>query len=60
MVNILLGKAGGKFESARSVAVGPAPLGSIFVGDFNGDRRSDLALSVNRGQTSVLFNDGSW
>jgi hypothetical protein len=62
-VSVLLGNGDGSFQEARDFAAGLAP-GSVAVGDFNGDGRSDLAVAntgsdpLFGGSVSVLLGNG--
>jgi len=57
-VAVLLGKGDGTFAKAVEYAVGEFP-NSVAVGDLNGDRRADLAVS-NTFSDSVSVLLGSW
>jgi hypothetical protein len=50
----------GGFAPARNFAVGTTPR-YVSVGDFNGDRKPDLAVANSASDSvSVLLNDGRW
>lgn len=55
-VNLLLGDGVGGFGPASIFLVGNNPI-SVVVGDFNGDRRPDLAIAnFSTGDVSILLN----
>jgi hypothetical protein len=57
-VSVLLGNGDGTFRSQVNYAVGRGPDG-IVAGDFNGDGRTDLAVTNDYDNTvSVLLGDG--
>jgi hypothetical protein len=58
-VYVLLGKAGGTFQTAVGYAVDILPQ-SIAIGDFNGDGKTDIATanSATNGDISVLLGNG--
>ena len=55
-VTILLGDGRGGFRAGPAVPAGPAPF-SVRVGDFNRDRKPDLALENYSGQISDSSED---
>jgi YD repeat-containing protein len=58
MVFILLGNGDGTFQSPVAYAVGVNPT-AIITGDFNGDKRPDLAvLNTTSNTVSVLYGNG--
>ena len=59
-MSILVGRGDGTFLPAANYTAGIAPFG-IAVGDFNGDKKNDLAITNNdvKGTVSVLLNQGS-
>ncbi len=59
-VSVLLGNGDGSFQTAQNFALGGLP-GSVAVGDFNGDGKSDLAVSLRTGSSgavSILLGNG--
>jgi FG-GAP-like repeat len=57
-VSILVGTGTGSFQTALDFPVGVQPT-AVTVGDFNTDRRLDLAVSENGGYggfVSILLN----
>ncbi len=57
-VSILLGNGDGTFQTAMNFAAGMGPR-SIAVGDFNGDGKTDLAVSnTGAGTVSILLGNG--
>lgn len=58
-VGVMLGGAGGKFQSPNSYAVGPTPAAPA-IADFNGDGIPDLAVAATgfSGNLSVLIGNG--
>jgi hypothetical protein len=59
--SILLGRGDGTFGGPRTFTVGPSP-DAVAVGDFDGDLRSDLAVSVgyyDGGGVNILLGDGT-
>ena len=59
-VSLLLGRGDGSFRSLSSVSVGNAPLSSVVSGDFNNDRKNDLAVTQSGTKlVTVLLNSGS-
>jgi hypothetical protein len=55
-VNLLLGDGVGGFGPASIFLVGNNPI-SVVVGDFNGDRKPDLAIAnFSTGDVSILLN----
>jgi hypothetical protein len=59
-VSVLLGRGDGSFSPPFDAAAGSLPR-RVAVGDFNGDRRPDVAVSNAGSSTvSVLLNDGDW
>jgi FG-GAP-like repeat len=59
-VSILLGDGDGTFRPADNLTAGKNPL-SIAVGDFNGDKRPDLAVgnASDGGSVSILLGNGN-
>ena len=63
-VTILLGNGAGAFTQAPESPVNLAKdgqageLASVFVGDFNGDGKADLAIATSGGYISVLQGNG--
>ena len=57
-VTILLGNGNGTFQSRVDYPTGTFPQ-AVAVGDFNGDKKQDLAIANNSGNTvSVLLGNG--
>jgi hypothetical protein len=59
-VSILLGIGNGRFQEARTVALGATPSGTPVVADFNGDGILDIATSVSNSSDplSLLLGNG--
>ena len=56
-VTVLLGNPDGTFQAPQAFGAGTNPA-SVAVGDFNGDRRPDLAVAnFNSNNVSVLINN---
>jgi hypothetical protein len=55
-VSVLLGDGAGSFAGGRLFAVGVGPV-SVVIGDWNGDKRPDLAATLSgSGTIGILFN----
>ena len=61
-VSVLLNKGDGSFQPKVDYPIGDSGLGSLAIGDLNGDGKSDLATANSAngsaGTVSVLLNKG--
>jgi Bacterial Ig-like domain (group 3)/FG-GAP-like repeat len=58
-VTILLGNGNGTFTAAPAVPITGANAGSVAVGDFNGDGKADLAITLpDNNEVAVLLGNG--
>src|SRR5690349_8479788 len=58
-LTIMVGAAGGGFKAPQVIPLSsPHPV-SVAVGDFNGDRTSDIAVGFASGRVSIYLNNGS-
>jgi hypothetical protein len=58
-LTVLVGAAGGGFKAPEIIPLSPPSPVSVAVGDFNGDRTSDIAVGFASGLVSIFLNSGS-
>jgi len=58
LVGIFLGNGDGTFQTGPTYPIGDLPE-AVVVGDFNGDKREDLAIATLFGGINVLLGNGN-